>query len=908
MLKSTPWLVAVLTVVLVTGCDLSSLNGDRPDFNNVVDNSEDITDSANTESPLPSGVSEALQSGNADAIDAPLAEVEAEVAQSIQSSIDGQNEFLAAIYGENAINYVPSRHSQFVNATTLSDSYSLLTGVKGGSLATAREQNGFRTVGFGTNILVELQNGNLVEYQSPMENIVDWLVGGTPAPVNVVTAMLPTDTVNKSNAWLLSHFGNTTTQNCEPADAQTCLTSDVHLLVVGSSSTATESEVQAFMARAAALKIPTLYVHVHAWNATELTDDVLAPLGFSMQGPGGPGNYFSQDSATYTHYQNMVSDTELQQFVDLAERLAQNNFSYDLAGCDTGSCGNVTAFNDQFKSAANTLKNKLSELEKNGINIFQQEGYGILKRLVLLGDLYRQQVDYPMDKTTTDVNAFTKALFADYAIYNLRDYNPVPNDLGNFSRTDFSHITPTSKTVAMNSQTNFRAAGVYALPGQTVTVTRTDSATDLNIRVFVNTQRSAATHEFETNGYNRPKFLQTAGVNIAPGQTLRFTSAYGGPIQLAFSASGIDSELQFSGIGLHPYWTTGMNDADFLAALAKDEYDWAEIAAERFEVHSSRSKMLETLSDVNFSTPSVVASEAMENLYNQAHVLAGFTGPFVEQEAEIFTYANAIGMTVPTVDVVKHMTADQATCGYGCSGNPYDAYWAFNPISHGDIHEFGHGLENGRFKPQGRDGHATTNFYSYYSKSQYYQRTGLAPQCQGLPFENHFNLLQAAQNSADAFAYMNSADINGWSDGALIMIQFFMIAQQQGTLTDGWLTLPRLHLFSRALDNARSNETAWLAARDQLGMSAISFNEAKDITNNNNDFLLLALASALQLDFRDYFNMYGLTVSSVAANQVAAATLTQVSRTFYAPANSSDYCLSMAQPALAVDGTTAWPN
>jgi hypothetical protein len=40
------------------------------------------------------------------------------------------------------------------------------------------------------------------------------------------------------------------------------------------------------------------------------------------------------------------------------------------------------------------------------------------------------------------------------------------------------------------------------------------------------------------------------------------------------------------------------------------------------------------------------------------------------------------------------MNADQATCGYGCSGNPYDAYWAFDPVGHGDVHEVGHNIEN----------------------------------------------------------------------------------------------------------------------------------------------------------------------------------------------------------------------
>lgn len=50
------------------------------------------------------------------------------------------------------------------------------------------------------------------------------------------------------------------------------------------------------------------------------------------------------------------------------------------------------------------------------------------------------------------------------------------------------------------------------------------------------------------------------------------------------------------------------------------------------------------------------------------------------------------------------MNADQATCGYGCSGNPYDAYWAFSPLGHGDLHELGHGLEKGRFRFAGWEG------------------------------------------------------------------------------------------------------------------------------------------------------------------------------------------------------------
>ncbi len=37
-------------------------------------------------------------------------------------------------------------------------------------------------------------------------------------------------------------------------------------------------------------------------------------------------------------------------------------------------------------------------------------------------------------------------------------------------------------------------------------------------------------------------------------------------------------------------------------------------------------------------------------------------------------------------------------------GNPYDAYWSFSPLGHGDLHELGHGLEKGRFRFSGWEG------------------------------------------------------------------------------------------------------------------------------------------------------------------------------------------------------------
>lgn len=43
---------------------------------------------------------------------------------------------------------------------------------------------------------------------------------------------------------------------------------------------------------------------------------------------------------------------------------------------------------------------------------------------------------------------------------------------------------------------------------------------------------------------------------------------------------------------------------------------------------------------------------------------------------------------------MQHFNADQATCGYGCSGNPYDAWWSFSVIGWGDNHEMGESINN----------------------------------------------------------------------------------------------------------------------------------------------------------------------------------------------------------------------
>jgi hypothetical protein len=515
---------------------------------------------------------------------------------------------------------------------------------------------------------------------------------------------------------------------------------------------------------------------------------------------------------------------------------------------------------------------------------------------VLLADYYRQSIRYPMNVSTTPANDFLQAYFADHLVYNSRQFNALQTDLGNFSRTDFSHVTPSSKTININSKVSFRSTGVYALPGQTMTIHRTDNS-EVEVSVFINTQRSASTHEFEGNGYNRPKYLQSVAVSIEPGETISLNSPYGGPVQLKFSVNDKAVAITFSNIGQHPHWASAADDESFAEKMVAAEFDWAEIVTPNFEVHSQLSKMNSSLNNVNFPSAAEIAAGTEQYIHNFPHVLAGFKGPGIDVVAEIHDFADNKGWSIDTLDYVKHMNADQPTCGSGCSGNPYDAGWNFSPTGHGDIHELGHGLEKGKFRFAGWDGHASTNPYSYYSKTQFHQLTNTASSCQALPSQAMFETLKSSLLEADKFAHMQTASLTSWSQGMAIYVQMMMAAQDQGDLLDGWHLLARLHILLREFERADNNDDDWLARRDSLGFG--SFTRADAQALNNNDWLVIAISTITGRDYRDFLTMWGLSFSNAASSQVASLAYPVIAPTFY-DTSGGDYCLGLDKAPIAI--------
>lgn len=756
-----------------------------------------------------------------------------------------------------------------------------------------------------------------------LENGIGWLTRRDDldtAPFSIVAAQLEQSHYFPDELgvreWLGERFGGRALHNepdaCDGDALSTCLAADPDLLIVsGHLNEGDETEVVASaVAEAMTRGVPVLYLHLDG-HASALSE-ALFPL-FDVRHAGD--NYWRRlllaghdPRATLG-----VPSAEMAAVRRLVEHFRANDFAIDWDDCDGEDCRANESLERAFQDGASHVKSLMQALDRDKVNLFAHpERYRFKKLLALLGDRYRTEARFPMDRKATPTTEFLRALYADHATYQFRDVVGRWADLGNFARDDYSHVTPVTRTVRQLSRRHFRATGAYALPGRTVTMTRHDDA-EVGVRVRVNSLRDGSTRLYADFGYARPRVLRTPSIAIESGETLRFTSATGGPLQLEYDANGQDVAITFENVGEHAYWRDAADDERFASALAADELDWAEIAAPSFEVHSTREKMLASLSDrvvvAGGGTPRALVDATMRYVHDLPHVLAGFRGPGVSVVEEIHRFAADNGLPVDELDLVKHMNADQASCGYGCSGNPYDAYWSFSPIGHGDLHELGHGLERARFRFSGWPGHAITNFYSYYAKTRYFEDTGDDPDCQSLPFRSIFEVLRASVAEPDPGAHVRAALWNdtSWSEGAAAMIQMMMAAEDAGALEDGWHLLARLHLIEREYQRAIRDDAAWLASREGLGMSLYARADARAL--GAEDWLLIALSHASGFDFRDWFDAWGHRYADDAAAQVASMTLPPMPVAFYV-ASGDGFCRGEGFDGrkIALDGVASWPT
>ncbi len=760
-----------------------------------------------------------------------------------------------------------------------------------------------------------------------MENGFAWLSGRDDlktTPFKAVIAHLDEShwfrDESKTRAWLDSHYAGQVSYNtanaCDGTALASCLADAPDVLIISQVSTQ-DNDVNAIASIVdQALKegVSVLYIH-HDGNYKALGKALFTTV-FDIDYHWD--NYWFRLRVDGFDPTTSFQAEELVAVKTLFTHLKNEDYAFDWTQCinskgekssSYGNCSNVTTLNSDFEKGANSVKRLLDSLDYNKKAIFESQHYRLQKLLLLTADKMRQSVTYPMDKVTTDDNDFMRSFYADHAVYNFRKINPVQPDMGNFSRSDFSHITPITKIVNLTSKKHFRSAGVYALPGQTVNITRNDNS-DLTVKVFINTLRSGATHQYEkqtksNQGYNRPKYLQTPRFEIKSGETIELTSPYGGPLQLEFSTNDLPVEIKFENVGEHAYWASSADNDSFAQKLDANEYEWAEVATAGFEVHSKLDKMIQSVANEKWGgTAEGLANAVNKYTSNYPHVLAGFKGEGVDVVPEIHDWANQKGLTIETIDTMKHMNADQATCGYGCSGNPYDAYWAFDPIGHGDIHELGHSLQKMRF--EGFPNHAATNTFSFYTKSKYTANTGdTGNSCGGLPFKTIYQTIQSSVGNADVEAYLktNLWDTAGLGEQYLLKIQAMMHAQKMGKVENGWHVLARVHVLEREMRRAKQD---WDAKKASVGFDQYSLDEINAIRNN--DWLIVAYSYAAGLDYINYFDMMGIPYSQKARDQITSFGFEVVPDALFESEDTA-YCSSenlMNQPLINVDGTTVW--
>ena len=857
----------------------------------------------------------------------------------IESVKTAQKTLLEAIYGENSIVYDPKNSSQYFTAFAQEvNLIPILRGEKSKTLAIAGEDNGNRYLLFGS----KPYDGANSSYEPYLNRLFLWLVGGLPIDESLKNSNKTVAYLSLQNNsfidYMPNNFSNWTLKNCTNESDLTACIDGVDLVVFEKKSTNKVDAIAQMLDSAKSKHIPVAYFY-HSSGENSISD--LIEEKFTIRFPHG-GNWWTKDKVDVDNYSNMLNNIGLYSLKTLFEHMKNRDFEFDWKQCQDSKgnysasnekCYNIDGINEAFYDGAKYAKNLLKNFDDYGKDVFLEDGYKLQKLLALTADKIRQEVTFPMDKVKTDDNVFMESYYADYANYYYRKINHTQPDLGNFSRSDFSHITPTTKTVSITSKTPFRATGAYALPGQTVKITRLDSNSSVEAKVFINSLRYSSTHEFKPNRYKRPKFLKSNYLVLKPNQTVYMTSPYGGPIEIWFNKNEAQTSFKIENIGLHTFWSEFDTDTDkdskFTESLANNEFDWAEVVTSAFEVHSTRENMLKSIANFRWENISKLAEATKTYSSSNPMALAGFKGPGIKVIDEAKDFAESKDIPIYNADFVKHMNADQSTCGYGCSGNPYDAYWSFDPIGHGDIHEVGHSLERRKFMLKGWDGHSRTNLYAYYTQSEYnryVEKEGLDSKYYILNkhvpkaiFKRQYEAIQNCYSDSNKTScmqpYWNSTSYRGQS---LLLIQAMMQGKKYATgsyaLENGFHLLTRLHMLERHLDRyAQKNTENWDNEKDKLCFDNYSLDEIKKIPSK--DWLSVSLSCASGIDFRPFFDMYGIDYSTKASAQIDALGFTETAQSvFFVENNDSGFTMPndeagayLGKDSVVVDGDTEYP-
>lgn len=828
---------------------------------------------------------------------------------------------LRDIYGDGPITYVPTIWSQHVRANSLEENTTLVLGsADGQSLAAIGRSGETRYAAFGVELLSSFANGANSDFEDAFARTVSWTLNGEagslPAGASVAVIGMGGGQDN-ALAWVDGRGWDG--EACSMEEVSGCL-SGRDLLIVGAAGG--DANVSAFLpAFEDAVDVGTavLFLHTETWGASAFGAAALGALDLSYGDYGG--NYWSDDLADWGSVDDMLADGgAIAALGELVDHLLAGDYDFDWSQCTEyvgqWNCAEVPGFREGFLDGANTVRAALGGLDRRALRLFDEEGRRIWKLMALLGDVYRRSIAYPMDKETTPVMEFMEAYFSDHSVVYGRDLQDLQEDMGSFSDGAEQGEEPAATEVtdvSVSRHGGFTAIGAYALPGQVVTIERTDGE-ELSAWVAVNTQRTGSTREFGGNSYDRPKFLQSPTIPLVPGVPVSFVSPYGGTLQLHVSGSQADRTLsvRVEGAGRHEVYALGEDAAAYAEALQGSPFPFTEIRNPYVQVHSLSSMMLDSIAAYEGDLD-LFFSDLEQYMIQDTYNLAGFVGEGLEQSGTVLAFCGELGWdcTDPAVHgkpALQHINVDAyAQCGAGCSGNPYDQAWPLGPLGWGETHEIGHNLQRSRIRIYGgRSSEVSNQLFPLHKHQSWAADTGESLSPDRSNYRYVFDTLQAATQTSDPTQAIYEAiweadgtyDNNG--DRMNFYLQLVHRSEDVTWLDSGWDIYTMMYLQDRIMQKALADEDSWDAAKEDLGFSTYADRPDMD----GNDFMLLASSWLTERDQRSFFDMFGVTWSSEADAQLDSYGIPEEPRTFWA---NEDTNTPPTADSVLIDGSSTWP-
>ncbi|WP_018694286.1 ImpA family metalloprotease [Algicola sagamiensis] len=668
---------------------------------------------------------------------------------------------------------------------------------------------------------------------------------------------------------------------------------------------------------------------------------------YRYMGLVGKNNYEKRHHTSGLAQNDLTALQEFGAVQQLLKNLEQQKFDMDaLHECDKNyiHCEDKE-FQSAFREGAQWYRTTAQTYDESGLSVFHSENDNpVFAAGLLLADKYRSEIDYPIQQGASA--DWQKAMFADWAVSYARRKNIAQPDLGTFvlDKSDvvkgknahykYPDTTEETKQFTIPYSGQWTTTGWYALPGKEIEIERLDSSPAI-LKIQLNYHRSNTNRAYQKKIYRFPLELMQRRLVLNQGETINFSTPYGGPIYVYMSGDmdSLSVRLSAKGVAKHPT-ITDFTDAEQITKFEKlvldSEIPHVDLRTNGAEQHLRKDKFMKGISGDIPDVKTLLKFIEKDHL-KTVYTLAGFKvqGKNLEESlpADVkeicksaFGENDCFDADLHTRKIIQHANYDQnAHCGSGCSGNPWDASWAIDPTGWGDNHELGHNLQVKRLnvhyveakdrdkwtKYSKRSGENSNNIFPYFVKwkshfirdkqttiisdghmdhkdlffafmsdaGQVKDKTGkrvvLTPDCKIM--DDGGNRFTAPWKSKK-YAVHNSFRMAFYIQMALRAHEERLLNGKR--LDNGFHLFTLLYQHQRIFGKYARSKNDWELARDGIGFSEFPFDghavydgsKVKQIPGN--DFMLVSLSYLTEMDWRPYFDMFGLRYSSLAANQV----------------------------------------